>query len=491
MNLKSSLCDRVVALRNSVLILPVFIALLSTSCIKETSLIGLGLIPPGDKIQTFYTDTITVYSSILKLDSVSSYGIVDFIFGSYRDPVFGLASANVYTQFSYAYAGFRYGSNPIADSVILHIKYKYQYIYGNKNATINFKVYSLKNPNQPRWDTVHFFSSNTSELQTYLDNQIAQFSFCPALHKTDSIIRIALDPAFGNGLIQNPDTFTYDSTNRFHKNIQCGIAVIPDNAVSSGDGYIFKTYYNSDYFWIDVYYHNDTITTDSVSHFAISSSELDARINTYYHDYSSGKFFASLTTPTIHDTLNYIASMSGVMTKLSFPGLEALKAKARDSIIVINSAELILPVYGDDTAQYPPSDMIQLLHLDNSGNYSVTADYNYFSSYGSYIDGNYDKYNRQYTTQITKHIEYCLTHKNYGRDLFVRSSSSSASSYPEFSFAGRSILRNGTGKNKIKLKLIYTKNTCKEKVIFYFSCSNSILHSSQIFCPFLSFRLSE
>ena len=149
--------------------------------------------------------------------------------------------------------------------------------------------------------------------------------------------------------------------------------------------------------------------------------------------------------------------MSGVMTKLSFPGLEALKAKARDSIIVINSAELILPVYGDDTAQYPPSDMIQLLHLDNSGNYSVTADYNYFSSYGSYIDGNYDKYNRQYTTQITKHIEYCLTHKNYGRDLFVRSSSSSASSYPEFSFAGRSILRNGTGKNKIKLKLIYTK----------------------------------
>src|SRR5664279_2253866 len=122
MSLKSSICDRVVALRNSVLILPVLIAFLSTSCIKETSLIGLGLVPPGDKIFTFYTDTITVYSSILKTDSIATYGILDFLFGSYKDPVFGLASSNIYTQFSYGYPGFRYGPNPKADSVILHIK---------------------------------------------------------------------------------------------------------------------------------------------------------------------------------------------------------------------------------------------------------------------------------------------------------------------------------------------------------------------------------
>jgi hypothetical protein len=338
----------------------------------------------------------------------------------------------------------------------LNIKYKYQYIYGNKNATVNFKVYSLKNPNIPRWDTTYYYSDNTAKLQAYLNNQIAQFSFCPALHKTDSIIRIALDPAFGNGLIQNPDTFTYDSADYFHRNIQCGIAVIPDNVVASGDGYIFKTYYNSDYFWIDVYYHNDTITTDSVSHFGITTTDFDARINTYTHDYSTSKFLSSLVTPTIHDTLAYISSMAGIMTKLSFPGLDALKTKPSD-IISINSAELILPVYGDDTTQFPPSEMIQLLHLDNTGAYVITPDYSYFSASNSYIDGNYDRYNRQYITQITKHIEYCLTQKNYGKDLYIRANTSSSSSYPEYTFAGRSIFKNGTGKNKIKLKVIYTK----------------------------------
>jgi hypothetical protein len=456
MSLKSSLCNRVVSLRNSVLFLPVFVAILSTSCIKETSLIGLGLVPPGDKIYTFYTDTITVYSSILKSDSIATYGIFDFLFGSYNDPVFGISSSNVFTQFSYGYAGFRYGPNPKADSVILHIKYKYQYIYGNKNATVNFKVYSLNNPGQPRWDTVHYYSSRTAELKTYIHNQIGQFSFCPALHKTDSIIRIALDPAFGNGLIQNTDTFVYDSADLFHSNINCGIAIIPDNAVSPGDGYIFKTYYNADYFWIDVYYRDDNRTTDSVSHFGISTANFDARINTYTHDYSTSKFLSSLITPTIHDTLGYISSMAGIMTKLSFPGLDALKTKPSD-IISINSAELIFPVYGDDTTQNPPSEMIQLLHLDNNGAYAITPDYSYFNASNAYIDGNYDRYNRQYITQITKHIEYCLTHKNYGKDLYVIANTSSSSAYPEFTFAGRSILKNGTGKNKIKLKVIYTK----------------------------------
>ncbi len=473
MNLKSSLCDRIVALRNSVLILPVFIAFLSTSCIKESSLIGLGLVPPGDKIHTFYTDTITVYSSILRLDSVSSYGIVDFIFGSYVDPVFGLSSANVVTQFSFAFPGMRYGIDsykginlhPIADSVVMHLKYKYQYIYGNKSTTLNFKVYEIKdgffnaNSANRRWDTIHYYS--TLNIQPYLGNQIGQFSFCPASHPTDSMILFNLDPSFGNRLIQNPDTITYDSAFYYHNNINSGIAIIPDNPASIGDGFIFKTYYNAAYLWIDVYYRNDTsfthsATRDSVSHFVVSTTNYDTRLNTYSHDYSSSKFLASLTTPTIHDTMGYIASMAGVMTKLSFPGLDALKTSPGD-IISVNSAELILPVYGDDTTQYPPSDMIQLLHLDNTGNYTVTPDYSYFSTSGSYIDGNYDRYNRQYITQITKHIEYCLTHKDYGKDLFVRSSSSSSSSYPEFAFAGRSILRNGTGKNKIKLKLIYTK----------------------------------
>jgi hypothetical protein len=460
MNLKRvSLCDRVVALRNSVLILPVFIAFLSSSCVKDTSLLGLGLIPPGDKIHTFYTDTITVYSSILKLDSISSFGVVDFIFGSYKDPVFGLTTANVVTQLSWAYPGFRYGSNPVADSVLMSIKYNYKYIYGNKGATLNFKVYEIVNDGffnsapTDRQDTVAVYSSKP--VQPYLGNQIGQFSLCPANHPADTLVTFSLSQEFGNKLIQANDSLIYDTSHYFH-NYMKGICIIPDDANAIGDGYLFKTYYNANYIWVDVYFRNDTSKEDGISHFAVSAFNFDARVNTFSHDYSSSTFLTSLTTPTIHDTLAYIASMGGVVTKLSFPGLNNLKTNPSD-IVSINRAELILPVLPGDTVQFPPADLIQLMRLASNGTYIVTPDYTYFNSAMAYVDGIYDKYSRQYTTQITKHIEYSLTHKDYSSDLYVRSTSSGTGSYPEYTISGRSILKNGTGKNKIKLKITYTK----------------------------------
>jgi hypothetical protein len=465
MNLKSSLCDRVVALRNSVLILPVFLALFSSSCVKDSTLIGVDFIPQPDKIQTFYTDTITVYSSLTKLDRVASYGIVDFIFGSYQDPIFGQSTANVITEFSWPYAGYVYGPNPVADSVTMTIRYKYKYVYGNKNTTINFKVYALL-PTLLNKDTANLYPDTVSyysdlDVQPFLGPQIGQFSFRPSSSPSDSLIKFYLDPAFGNRLIQDTSKYTYKLIHYFHKNINSGIAIIPDKITTPGDGFIFKTYFNADYMWIDVYYKDDSLIInrpgiDSVSHFAVSATNHDVRLNTYSNDYSASAFLASLNTPTIHDSMNYIASMGGVMTKLSFPGLDNLKTKPTD-IISVNRAELILPVFPGDTVHYPPSEMIQLLHQESNGSYSVLPDYTYFSAYNSYIDGNYDLYNRLYSTQITKHIEYCFTHKDYGKDLFVRSTTSSSSSYPEFIFAGRSILLNGTGKNKIKLKVTYTK----------------------------------
>jgi hypothetical protein len=462
MNLKrTSLCDRVVALRNSVLILPVFIAFLSSSCVKETSLLGLGLVPPGDKIHTFYTDTITVYSSILKLDSISSYEIVDFVFGSYRDPVFGLTTANVVTQLSWAYAGFRYGPNPVADSVVMSIKYDYKFIYGNKGATLNFKVYEIVNEGffnsipTLRQDTIAVYSSKS--VQPYLGNQIGQFSLCPANHPADTLVSFPLSHEFANKLIQANDTLIYDTAHFFH-NYMKGICIIPDNANAIGDGYLFKTYYDANYIWVDVYFHNDTSHTysEGISHFAVSAFNFDARVNTFSHDYSSCTFLTSLTTPTIHDTLAYIASMGGVVTKLSFPWLNNLKTNSSD-IVSINRAELILPVLADDTIHYPPAELIQLMRLTSNGSYIVTPDYTYFSSAISYIDGIYDRYNRQYITQITKNMEYALTNKDYSSDLYIRSSTTGTGLNPEYIISGRSILKNGTGKNKIKLKITYTK----------------------------------
>jgi hypothetical protein len=450
MNLKRrSLYDRVVALRNSVLILPVFFVILSVSCTKESSILGLGFVPAGDKIQTFYTDTITVYSSLLRFDSVTSYAIGNALYGSYKDPVFGVATANVITQISPYVQKFRYGTNPVADSVVLQIRY--ESIYGNRSSTAHFTVYELtglfnSNESSHHWDTIPYYSN--FDITPYLGTQIGEISFNPNNNPKDSLLRFHLNANyFGNKIIQT-DTITNDSLPLFHHNME-GICIIPDKATT--DGYLFKSNLGSS-LGLTIYYHNSTLTDhDSSSYFWVYASDNDARINTFTHDYSSSKFQASLIKPTIHDTLAYIQSMSGVVTKLSFPGIYALKTKSTD-IIAINKAELIFPVDADDTTHYPPSGMLELLHLNYDGSYVTTPDYQFFNTDSAYLGSNYEKYNRRYVANLNKHLEYSIAFPSYKSELYVIPTTSIY--YP---FPGRTILKNGTGANKIRLKVTYTK----------------------------------
>jgi Domain of unknown function (DUF4270) len=456
MNLKRvSLCDWVVALRNSVLILPVIFIFLSFSCTRQSDMIGLGFVPPGDKIQEIFTDTISVYSSLLRLDSVASYNMGNAIFGSYKDPVFGVTTGNVVTQISPYWSNARFGVNPIADSVVMKIKYVQ--IYGNRASTVNFKVYELdglfSTSEFPRhWDTIPHYSD--MDITPYLGTQIGQFSYSPSTRPTDSLITFYLNSNyFGNKLIQ-VDTIVHDSLPLFHMYMK-GICIVPQKATSAGEGFLFKTNLGTDYYDLTVYYHNTTLTlNDSSSDYIVSQYDRDARVNTFTHDYSSAKFLSSLNKPTIHDTLAYTESMAGLITKLSFPGIFALKGKS--TVITINKAELIIPVLPDDTTHYPPVSLMQLMHLDVNYNYVTTADYNYYyptDSVGqAYVGGIYDKYNKVYIANINKHLEYSLSQPGYHSEIFLRPSSSGVDPVP-----GRSILKNGTGANRIKLRITYTK----------------------------------
>ena len=115
-----------------------------------------------------------------------------------------------------------------------------------------------------------------------------------------------------------------------------------------------------------------------------------------------------------------------LITKLSFPGIFALKGKS--TVITINKAELIIPVLPDDTTHYPPVSLMQLMHFDVNYNYVTTADYNYYyptDSVGqAYVGGIYDKYNKVYIANINKHLEYSLSQPGYHSEIFLRPSSS-------------------------------------------------------------------
>lgn len=103
----------------------------------------MGFIPSGDKIQSIFTNTIPAYSSLVRLDLFASYEMANALFRSYKDRVFGVATANAVSQISPNDSIFRFGINPNADSVVMRIKYKV--IYVNKASAVYFKVYQLQN----------------------------------------------------------------------------------------------------------------------------------------------------------------------------------------------------------------------------------------------------------------------------------------------------------------------------------------------------------
>ena len=119
-------------------------AALLTSC-SDPSTVGIDLVPDATGGTTFYTDTITIETSVIREDSLKTDESLALfnLAGSYTDPVFGLSRASFYAQFRLPNnnANFSFGSSPVLDSVVLTLAYA-DY-YGDTVTQQQFEVYRL------------------------------------------------------------------------------------------------------------------------------------------------------------------------------------------------------------------------------------------------------------------------------------------------------------------------------------------------------------
>lgn len=439
------------------------------SCKNESDVIGLDVQPLNDIIGADFTDTTTLITKTLRVDSLRTDENLflggEAILGTYNDPVFGKTAASLYTQVRLKTLNPSFGTGVIVDSVVLSLVYNPSAKHYGKTqrAPQRVNVYQI---------TEDMATSNAYYSHHKLDTSnidlANNYTFSPK--PKDSVyvfgkgykpqLRIPLDANFGNTLIteatSNPSSYaTVEAFQTYMK----GLYITTQNSVlNTGDGNIFNFLCADDLSKLTIYYHNDggdSLTFD----YALGSV---ARFSHLTHDYTPTSINSNLaaqlgTTPPAQNDVVFVQPMAGLKTKIEMPYLKNLLNQGK---IAINKAELVLkidtnPIYELDTFAVP--DRLVLLGINDDGTMYALPDAN---EGDSYLGGGYNATTKEYKFNIARYVQQVMLGQKNNNGLYLQVRDGSVVILAGTIVANRLVLGGGgtgAGTNKMKLNISYTK----------------------------------
>lgn len=414
------------------------IAILSFSCKKEESIIGLEVQPPSEQVDVLFTDTCSIQSYTIREDSLITNATIYNLLGSMNDSVFGKTNASFYTQVGLATSNVSFGdaANITIDSVVLALKYNSY--YGNLTPQ-TFKVFEIT---EDILNTQTYYSNvnvayNAAELGR-IDNVTPNLT--DSLHVgSDTIaphLRIKLDNSLGQRFI-DADASVFANNASFLSFFKGFYITTENSSQQIAEGAILYFDLKDPVSKFTVYYR------DSIAHefdFVIDGNAI--RINKFEHDYSGTPVGNQLSNSLLGRERVYVQSMSGVKTKIYFPFLKELKSLNN---IAINKAELILPVERND--ELDPHSKLILAASDADGKPVSLID---AVEGANYFGGIYDSTAREYRFNIARHLHQIIYEDSIDYGLFIMSSGGVIN-------ANRTIIKGGNPYNTMKLKITYTE----------------------------------
>ncbi len=429
-----------------------FLAFLSlniflSSCTKEEELIGLNVQPDGQRLNTEFTDTLTLVAYSILDDSLATNRFASNLVGSIYDPIFGTTTASFYTQLRITSNDITYGNNPIADSLVLTLQYKG--CYGDSFASQTLQVFEVN-------EDMYFDSTYLSNRYLQINSSVlAEKTFIPAPKDSVSVfgkkvsphLRIKINNLTFLNKLMNEAYLTTNET--FLSNIK-GLYV---TAVKKNiDGSILYFGLESTFSKLTLYYHNSQNDSLQVN---FSINDKCARYNNFEH-YG----YANASTDFKNQVLNkdtmlgenklYLQSMGGTMIKVRIPNLMNFIDSGRKTV-AINEASLIL-TNDDNTSEMLPPSQLGLFKFDEKDqlqilNYDITAG-------TSYYGGSYNKDNNAYKFRLTRHIQRLLngTEKNYGLAI-INDERRTSSNRVVIKGTNKSLF----GTQRLRLLITYTK----------------------------------
>lgn len=435
-----------------------FVVAFVSSCKKPEDQVGLLLQP--DNLDINVNDTTRLIMYTVKDDSLRTDETVsNTLLGSYVDPVFGKVQAGIYTQIRLeAPVDFEPQGGTLndltVDSMVLYLVLNGH--YGHLDAQ-TFSVFQLAE-NIYR-DSSYYNNSTVNTLPTDLvlsgTGTIVPNTQQNGVVGKDTInkpvLKIKLDPSLGESVINQSGTGVLSANDGAGKFVEWfkGLYITVDNPTQQKDkGCILYPDLLNVNSKVVMYYRN-TVLEDTVRYNFLINANC-ARFHSVTHDYNSTAVQAQFTDSTLGQNLSYIQAMGGCVTRVNIPNLKRYGDQGK---VAVNRAELVLPFQFFAISRYLAPTRLLLFAVDETGKLLTIADnFTPGGALSNAIGGNADWAVRNYSFNITRHVNEVLRGKTENYTLVLVAAGSAVS-------ANRVVL-NGpqtTKKEKPKLKITFTE----------------------------------
>jgi hypothetical protein len=385
-------------------------------------LIGLGVQPDEDFLNTDYFDTTTVVAYSALHDSlITSNGTINML-GYIHDPVFGKMQAGIYTQFRLSAFSANFGSNTEVDSLVLTLVYAGY--YGDTANSFQLNVYELTD-NLSKNENYYAGSSINHDGLSLNENPNLFITPKPTTKQDSSssyYISIRLDKNFAkNKFISKSGSGEYASDAAFLEYFK-GLYLEADNPNGNGCMLSFNMTHSQSN--LTLYYHNDQAEglkytfnlNDSTAHFGSVNHFDYNEATTNLRDQLNGNY-------TSAKEVLYGQAGAGIKVALNFP---CLKETFKDRKVIIHRAILAISHKDDNLLNYFPPSSLFLTYTDlASGTSNFLPDYILGGATGKdYFGGSYNETTKEYRFYITRYIQFLIdgTGDNYQLNLTVNPS---------------------------------------------------------------------
>ncbi len=376
--------------------------ILLTGCKKKDNELGLGLHPEEDLVGLKSIDTLSLITYSEVSDSIVTDELASSnLLGSYVDPYFGKVEASVYTQIRLEGAVDFIPSggtlNDIAlDSVILYLDMTGYY------GTLDDQTFEVYQVAEDFFEDSTYYSNAT--LTTDVVNLVA--TGMGTMTPNGSLISIPLSlDDFAQPIVDQSGTGVLggnDGDGEFVDWFKGLYIKVNNTAQMEGEGAILYLDLESSDSKVTLYY-RDTLGT-SVDHdtlafdFNINSSS--ARFSNFSQNYTGSMVEQILNDNTLGQEVFFTQTMGGVRAKVEIPYTLNILDSGN---VIINKAELILPVQYYPGSPLYPADNLYLVTDNEDGSISFIPDYN--DSPG----GNFDDDESSYTFNITRYYNQLIS----------------------------------------------------------------------------------
>jgi hypothetical protein len=376
------------------------------SCEKPGLTPGDNLLPGGDALTAFQTDTFTIVAQTMIEDSVQTDELSLAVLGRMEDPVLGATECQIFTEFKLSALDPGFPSTMEIDSVVLALAFNTTF-YGHPNRQ-QFAVYPLT---EGLILDSHYYAN--SSLSYAADNWIEPgFDYLDVDPNKDAIVagdttfpqlRIRLKNEVGTLLTQPSDVSvlsTQDNFQQYFKGL-CITAKARMDAIMRYDLVDPGTK-------LTVYYRDLSGTTPDTLLYDFVVGTDCARFNRFKQNYAGTELQNIAQQPLDGSQHFYVQSGGGLKAKIQLPTI----GKLSEGNKVIAQAELQIPVELD--GRFTAFDQLFLRYIDENGEQRILPDES-AQSIGGFLNTTTEKY----SFVITRYIQSVLTGEINSKGLYL------------------------------------------------------------------------